>query len=240
MIYHDNHLLAVYKPAGLLIQKDATNDSSLLDLCKQWIKFRHKKPGEVFLGLVHRLDRPVAGVVLFCRTSKAAGRISAQFRKQEATKIYWAIVEGSLSPPQGKLCHHLIRRRELSTIVQDQPCSASKEARLQYRVLDTANQTSLVEILLETGRHHQIRCQLAHMGHPILGDLRYGARHALPQRQIALLAKCLIVTHPTLKIPLHLQSPLPREWPWRQGSEEAKSVPWSWSELKPALKEHIN
>ncbi len=236
VIYHDNHLLAVYKPAGLLVQKDSTGEPSLLDLSRKWIKLRHKKPGEVFLGLVHRLDRPVAGVVLFCRTSKAAGRISAQFRRSEVTKIYWAVVEGTPGKLKGELCHHLLRRRELSTLVRDQPCHRSQEARLRYKVLDSREQASLVEIFLETGRHHQIRCQLAHIGHPVLGDLRYGARQPLPQRQIALLARELIVTHPTLKSPLSLNSPLPKEWPWPQLSlMETTGVPWNWSDLETSL-----
>lgn len=234
VIFVDNHLLALYKPAGLLIQGDHTGEPSLLDLGKQWIKERYEKPGNVFLGLVHRLDRPVAGVALFCRTSKASGRIGEQFRNRTAVKIYWAVIHGRLKPSQGNLCHHLIRRPGLSTLVAPCPSKHTREARLSYAVLDRDKNRSLVEIQLETGRHHQIRCQMAHAGHPIVGDLRYGAPYPLPQKQIALLAKRLRIVHPILKVPLDLCSPVPIGWPWSYKPEESDSVLWNWSEIGAA------
>lgn len=231
VLFEDNHLLALYKPAGLLIQADQTGEPSLLALGKEWIKRRYQKTGQVYLGLVHRLDRPVAGVVLFARTSKAAGRLSAQFRARQVTKIYWAVVKGRLQPLQGHLLHHLIRRPGFSSVVAKQGSPSAQEASLTYQVLDVEGDRSLVEVRLESGRHHQIRCQMAHVGHPIIGDLRYGAAHPLPRRQIALFARELVVTHPTHKLSLSLRCPLPRGWPWRQEFEEITSVPWNWSEM---------
>ena len=189
LLYEDNHLLALYKPAGLLVQGDRTGEPSLLNLAKLWLKERYRKPGLVYLGLVHRLDRPVAGVCLFCRTSKAAARLSDQFRRGTVRKEYLAVVLGKPKPEEGRLVHHLERLPERSSRVVPALSPRSQEARLSYKVLDSTGGTSLVAIELETGRHHQIRLQMAHVGHPLLGDLRYGALAPLPQKQIALLAK---------------------------------------------------
>ena len=264
VLYEDNHLLALYKPAGLLVQGDNTQDISLLELGKSWLKERYGKPGQVFLGLVHRLDRPVAGVILFARTSKAAARLSEQFRSGKAKKCYLAIVEGTPNPKSGRLVHHIERTDRFSRIVSE-PSSLSQEARLTYRVLETFRSQSLVEVELETGRRHQIRLQLSHLGHPLLGDVRYGASAPLPQKQIALLAWELTVEHPTRKEPMTFRSPFPRGWPRREGAEregaeregarrEARggktvrledseseregSPPWDWKELLSLIKNH--
>lgn len=231
VFYEDNHLLALYKPAGLLIQGDQTGEPCLLDLAKAWIKERYQKPGKVFLAMVHRLDRPVAGVVVFCRTSKAAARVSAGIRGGRMQKIYWAVVEGNPAETSGRLIHHVTRPPGLSTRVHDEPSEGSIEARLSYRVLAGAENHTLVEVVLETGRHHQIRAQLSHVGHPILGDLRYGASAPLSCRQIALLARSLTLEHPTLKRPFHFECPIPRGWPWPESFKPHSSVPWNWSEL---------
>jgi 23S rRNA pseudouridine1911/1915/1917 synthase len=231
VFYEDNHLFALYKPAGLLIQGDRTQDITLMDLAKQWIKVRHQKPGKVFLGLVHRLDRTVAGVVLFCRTSKAAGRISEQFRSGKTQKEYVAIVEGILPEKSGELVNHIERRGSSGKVVE---CATAKssEARLSYRVVDTYKSLSLVEIDLHTGKHHQIRLQLANLGFPILGDLRYGGSAPMPDRQIALFAHILVITHPTLDQRLAFTSPFPNGWPWPKQILPEDRPPWNWQEMK--------
>lgn len=236
VLYEDNHLLALYKPAGLLVQGDQTGDPSLLDLGKLWLKIHAHKTGEVFLALVHRLDRPVAGVMLFCRTSKAAGRLSEQFRSGQIEKRYLTIVEGEVKEPSGRLVHHLERRSDRSSRVVPCPTATSQEARLSYRLIQTAGSRSLLEILLETGRHHQIRLQLSHIGHPVLGDLRYGASDPLPQKQIALLARELTVHHPVRKERICFQSPIPLGWPWPACEDaEVEHPPWGWEDLAFAI-----
>ena len=231
VLYEDNHLLALYKPAGLLVQGDHTGAASLLDLAKAWLKERYQKKGEAFLGLVHRLDRPVAGVVLFCRTSKAAGRISEQFRSGKVRKYYLAIVAGTPAASSGQLIDHLERHENRSSRITPAPTSTSQEARLSYRVLGSITTSSLVEIHLETGRHHQIRVQLSHLGHPILGDLRYGAPAPLVQKQVALVASKLTFFHPITKDELSISSPLPRDWPWPPDRPVSQGPPWDWREL---------
>ncbi len=234
VMYEDNHLLAVYKPSGLLVQGDRTGDICLLDLGKRWLKERYHKPGKVFLAMVHRLDRPVAGVVLFARTTKSAGRLSRQFRERTVQKYYLAVVSGTVADDAGWLIHHIERRDQLSRVVTI-PTSSSQECRLRYRVLDRHDEKSLLRVELETGRRHQIRIQLAHMGHPILGDLRYGAETPLPGRQIALLAHELRVDHPTRKNRLVLGSPIPQQWPWPDvGLSDSQPPPWEWRAFEPA------
>lgn len=228
VIYEDNHLLAVYKPSGLLVQGDRTGDICLLDLGKRWLKARYRKPGNVFLAMVHRLDRPVAGVVLFARTSKAAGRLSRQFRERSVDKHYLAVVGGSVSKEADRLIDHIERRDRLSRVVPT-PTDRSQEARLHYTVLGRDSGKSLLKVCLETGRRHQIRIQLAHMGHPILGDLRYGAATPLPGREIALLAHELKVDHPTRNDRLRLSCPIPQQWPWPDVEKSGgPGPPWDW------------
>lgn len=237
VFYEDNHLLALYKPAGLLVQADRTADPSLLELARAWLKQRYEKPGRVYLGLVHRLDRPVAGVLLFARTSKAAGRLSDQFRTKAVKKKYLAVVEGLLGETTGRLVDHLERIPGRSSRIVAGKTDRSQEVRLSYRVMetDTGRSRSLVEIDLETGRHHQIRAQLAHIGHPVVGDLRYGAPGPLPEKQIALFARSLTINHPTLKETRTFISPYPGGWPWAVDSGSEKSPPWNWSELSSGL-----
>lgn len=228
VLYEDNHLLGLYKPAGLLVQGDRSGDPSLLDLGKRWLKERYDKPGNVFLGLVHRLDRPVAGVVLFARTSKAAARLSARFRDRAVDKEYLAVVHGEAAAADGELTHHLVRDGGSSRVTTSGAAGA-KVARLRLRCLARGSGRSLVAVSLLTGRRHQIRVQLAAIGHPILGDLRYGAPAPLPNRQIALLAHRLAVAHPTRQTTVSLESPTPAGWPWAGGG--ASSVAWSWREM---------
>jgi 23S rRNA pseudouridine1911/1915/1917 synthase len=228
LLFADNHLLVVYKPAGLLSQGDETGAANLLDLSKAWIKRRYHKPGQVFLGLVHRLDRPVAGVMVFARTSKAASRLSEQIRERRFGKVYLAVVEGRPPSAEGRLTHHL-ERRERSQRVVSEPTATSRDARLAYRMLESAGERSLVEIELQTGRKHQIRLQLAHTGCPIVGDVRYGASSPLPSRPIALFARRIHLEHPTRREPLSFEMPLPIGWPW-PGAETGDSPLWNWRE----------
>lgn len=230
VLYEDNHLLAVYKPSGLLVQGDRTGDVCLQTLGKQWLKQRYHKPGDVFLAIVHRLDRPVAGVVLLARTSKAAARLAAQFRQRSVKKSYLAVVHGRVGQTEGRLIHHLERHHRHIRVVAS-PTDRSQEARLSYTVLDRQEDKSLLRVDLETGRRHQIRIQLARLGHPILGDLRYGAASALPGRALALLAHTLTVTHPTRQHPLVINCPIPQDWPWDAGSAAQMPPPWNWREF---------
>ncbi len=239
LLYVDNHLLVLYKPAGLLVQGDQTGEVSLLDLGKLWIKEEYGKPGKVFLALVHRLDRPVAGVTLFCRTSKAANRVSRQFRENTMAKTYLAVVEGIPGERSGRLVNHLERLEGRSSRVVDVPTAMSQEARLRYRVLESQACRSLVEVRLETGKHHQIRLQLAHIGCPIVGDLRYGASSPLPQKQVALFAREVTLTHPTIREKITIQCPLPQGWPWPAREVDPRSPPWNWVDFLPLLGRNI-
>jgi len=231
ILYADNHLLALYKPAGQPVQGDDTGDISLLDTGKQWIKKTYRKPGNVFLGLVHRLDRPVAGVVLFCRTSKAAARISEQFRSKTVRKTYLAVVQGHLKQTSGELLHYIQRIPDKSSRIVNYSAPSSDEARLTYRKMGESANTTLVEIDLKTGRHHQIRAQFAHIGHPVAGDLRYGAAAPLPEKQIALLAKSLEISHPISGERIRLESPFPFGWPWK-AAKHKEEIFWNWSDIK--------
>lgn len=238
VLHLDNHLLALYKPAGLLVQGDETGDPCLLELARDWLKARYAKPGKVFLGMVHRLDRPVAGVLLFARTSKAAARLSDQFRMGAVDKRYLAIVEGRMRFDGGRLVHRLERGDNRSTRILEASRTGGQEARLSYRVLDRTESQSLVEVSLETGRRHQIRVQLAHVGHPVVGDVRYGASAPLPSAQIALLARELTILHPTLKTTISFRSPLPMGWPWLRSEAGTTSPPWNWRDILGRLSSH--
>jgi 23S rRNA pseudouridine1911/1915/1917 synthase len=229
VFHEDNHLLVLYKPAGLLVQGDETGAANLLDLAKDWVRQRHRKPGQAFLGLVQRLDRPVAGVMLFARTSKAAARLSAQMRARQTRKVYLAVVEGRPLPSCGVLSHAIERRDRVSAVVP-QPTASSREARLAYHVLEASGDRSLVHIELETGRKHQIRLQLAAIGCPIVGDVRYGASASLAARQIALFARELAVEHPTLRERLSFSSPLPVGWPWPTSDIPTDAPLWNWED----------
>ena len=198
VLYEDNHLLAVNKPAGILVQGDASGDMCLMDLAREYIRNKYRKPGNVFLGLLHRLDRPVSGVVLFARTSKAASRISEQLRSRTVQKIYWALVHGKVKPPSGSLMSYLMKGVKKVSLVGEEGGAAQK-ALLTYRTLRNMKGKSLLEIRLRTGRKHQIRAQLAGLGYPIEGDVKYGAPHGLQDKSIRLMARSLTVKHPTRK-----------------------------------------
>jgi len=212
IVYEDNHLLAVVKPAGLATMGLAADRTTLLTLAREYVKQRYGKPGKVYLGVISRLDVPVTGIVLFARTSKAARRLTEQFRTRAVEKTYWALVEGKLREAAGECVGWVVhddRHRRVHRAAEGQP--GAKEARLWYRRLREWEDRSLVEIGLETGRKHQIRLQLAGLGHPILGDRKYGSRRSFPGG-IALHARCLVVAHPVRDENLVLEAPVPRTW----------------------------
>jgi 23S rRNA pseudouridine1911/1915/1917 synthase len=226
VFYEDNHLLVVYKPAGLIMQRDHKNKANLLDLAKWWIKTRYEKPGKAFAGLVQRLDGPVAGIVVVARTSKAASRLSAQIREGAVEKHYLAIVEGRPPHDAGRVENILVRDGRKSRIVMaSEP--KSQHARLTYRRIASRKQTSLLEIGLETGRRHQIRVQLAALGCPIVGDVTYGASQALAHGCITLLARRIAFRHPTRKERLVFESPSPEGWPWPVKDEGKNRPLWA-------------
>lgn len=212
VLYEDNHLLVLCKPAALPTMGTPGGQPTLLTLAKEYIKERYRKPGNVYLGVVSRLDAPVTGVVLFARTSKAAARLTEQFRTRAVEKTYWAVVEGVLEPSAGALVDWLgqdERHRRMHIVGATLP--GAKQARLVYRRLQVIRGNSLVEVILETGRKHQIRLQLAHAGHPVVGDRKYGSRQAFP-RGIALHARRLVISHPTTGKRLEIEAPLPETW----------------------------
>jgi len=196
------------------------------ELAKAWLKARYDKPGRVFAGIVHRLDAPVAGVVVVARTSKAAARLSAQFREGRVEKRYLAVVEGNPPRESDDLVHHLMRRGRSSAVASD-AAAGTQTAGLSYRLLATQGDTSLLSVRLETGRRHQIRLQLAAIGCPILGDRRYGARHTLPHGCIGLLAHRLCFSHPTRHEGMCFETPMPVGWPWT--AKEVQAAPPLWT-----------
>jgi 23S rRNA pseudouridine1911/1915/1917 synthase len=210
VLYEDNHLIAVHKPAGLLTQGDRSGDETLMEVVKQFLAAKYHKPGRVFLGLIHRLDRQVAGIVLFAKTSKGASRLSAQFRERTVSKLYHARLEGVVAPPHGRLVNLIAQREDAARVrVMTEPSSDAKQASLTYRTLAENRDDCVVEVELETGRKHQIRAQFAHIGHPLVGDRLYGARRSWQPGGIALCAVRLTFQHPVAKTPVVVE--LPRE-----------------------------
>lgn len=196
VVYLDNHLLVVEKPAGMPTQPNESGESNLEEFCKSWLKHKEQKPGNVFLHAAHRLDKPVSGLVLFAKTSKALSRLNAAFRSREVEKVYIALVEGTMPASSGTLEHYLRHDHHRATVSHANDPSA-KLARLHYRVISSNSSHSKVEIQLETGRYHQIRVQLAAIGHPIIGDAKYGSRKPYVNAGIALRHYRLSIRHPT-------------------------------------------
>lgn len=223
VLYCDNHCLAVAKPAGQLTMGDQTGDRTLLDDAKDYVKATYDKPGAVFLGVVHRLDRPVSGVVLFARTTKAASRLSAQFREHRVQKVYWALVTGEVPAAGGVLEHELVKNSETNVVrVIDRPTPQSQACRLSYTRIARQRGVTLVEIRPQTGRSHQIRVQLAHAGWSILGDRKYGSREAFASGTIALHARSLSIQHPTQKVEICLRCDPPATWTrWTSGMPDS-------------------
>ncbi|MCM1079825.1 MAG: RluA family pseudouridine synthase [Bacteroidales bacterium] len=230
VVYEDNHIIVVYKESGEIVQGDKTGDVPLSDTVKGYIKEKYEKPGNVFLGVVHRLDRPVCGLVLFARTSKALPRLNRMFQNKEGEegvkKTYWAIVaktDGKRSMngealPDGftRLTHWLSRNeKQNKSYAYDHEKPETKKAILDYRIIGSSDRYQLVEIRLLTGRHHQIRCQLAKIGMPIKGDLKYGAPRSNPDGSISLLSRKMEFTHPVSKEPVSITAPVPDDKLWK-------------------------
>lgn len=216
VVYEDNHIIVVNKSSSEIVQGDKTGDESLSDTIKQYLKEKYAKPGNVFLGVVHRLDRPVSGLVVFAKTSKALARLNEMFRNGEVKKIYWAIVKQRPEVEEGELVHYLVRNeKQNKSYAYDREVKNSKKAVLHYRLIGCSQNYSLLEVELKTGRHHQIRCQLAKIGCPIKGDLKYGFPRSNPDGSISLVARRISFIHPVSKKPIELTAPLPSDNLWK-------------------------
>ena len=217
VIYEDNHIIVVNKESGEIVQGDKTGDAPLSDCVKDYIKQKYQKPGNVFLGVTHRLDRPVSGLVIFARTSKALSRLNEMFRKGDVHKTYWAIVKNCPTESEGRLVHWIVRNeKQNKSYAYAHEVKDSKKAVLDYRVLASGDNYHILEINLLTGRHHQIRCQLAAIGCPIRGDLKYGAQRSNPDGSISLLSRHVELIHPVSKERLSFDAPLPQEKIWQK------------------------
>ena len=219
VVYEDNHIIVVYKESGEIVQGDKTGDTPLSETVKAYIKEKYQKPGAVFLGVVHRLDRPVSGLVVFARTSKALSRLNEMFRKGEVHKTYWALVQPSGNPVTSNTfvtaTHWLTRNeKQNKSYAYDREVPGSKKAVLRYRTIGQTERYQLVEVELLTGRHHQIRCQLSTLGMPIRGDLKYGAKRSNPDGSISLLSHHVEFIHTVSKQEIVLDSPLPDDKIW--------------------------
>ena len=217
VLYEDNHIIAVNKTCNEIVQGDKTGDTPLSEIVKAYIKDKYNKPGEVFLGVTHRLDRPTSGVVLFARTSKALTRLNEMFKSHEKIqKTYWAIVQNAPKQPQAKLENWLVRNEKQNKSYVAKPGTKdAKLAVLTYSTIATSDNYTLLEIQLETGRHHQIRCQLAAIGCPIKGDLKYGAKRSNPDGGISLHAQKIAFIHPVSKQEICITAPVPNDKLWR-------------------------
>ena len=218
VLYEDNHMIAVNKTCNEIVQGDKTGDTPLSEIVKAYIKEKYNKPGEVFLGVPHRLDRPTSGVVLFARTSKALTRLNEMFKSHEQIKkTYWAIVQGCPKQPEARLENWLIRNEAQNKSYIAKPnANNAKMAILDYHTLIRGENYTLLEVNLETGRHHQIRCQLAAIGCPVKGDLKYGAKRSNPDGGICLHARKIEFIHPVSKQPICITAPVPDDSLWQQ------------------------
>ena len=216
VLYEDNHLIIVYKEAGEIVQADKWGDIPLSEIVKQWLKAKYNKPGNVFLGVVHRLDRPVSGLVIFAKTSKALTRLNNMFRNGEIHKTYWAIVTRPPFEPEATLTDWLVRNeRQNKSYAYNHQVPTSKKSILHYKVINQTDHYTLLEVNLMTGRHHQIRCQLSNMDCPIKGDLKYGAPRSNPDGGISLLSHRVEFVHPVSKETICVESPLPKDKLWQ-------------------------
>jgi len=210
ILYEDNHIVAVNKSVSDIVQQDKSGDEALDEKLKSYIRERDKKPGNVFLGVCHRIDRPVTGVVLFAKTSKALTRLNKMFKTREIQKIYWAVVKQEPPAFAGELEHHLARNKNINkSLVRGRPGADTKYAHLSYKLIGKSNKYFLLEIELHTGRHHQIRAQLAHIGCPIRGDLKYGYPRSNKNGGISLHARSIWFIHPVSKKEIYIEAPVP-------------------------------
>lgn len=216
VLFEDNHIIVVNKRVGDIVQGDKTGDKPLSEVVKEYIKDKYNKPGEVFLGVVHRLDRPTTGIVAFARTSKALTRLNELFKNRETQKTYWAVVKNKPPKSEDKLVHYLKRNEKNNTSkahLKEVP--DSKIASLDYQIIRELNNYFALEINLHTGRHHQIRAQLSAIGSPIKGDLKYGADRSNPDGGIHLHARQLVFTHPVSKEEIKITAPVPEDALWK-------------------------
>lgn len=215
VVYEDNHLIIVNKSSSEIVQGDKTGDKPLAEMVKEYIKQKYHKPGNVFLGVVHRLDRPVSGLVVFARTSKALARLNEMFRTKEVHKTYWAIVGNCPPTEEGELVHWLVRNeKQNKSYAHDKEKPEAKKAILDYKLIGRSERYFLLEVDLKTGRHHQIRCQLAKMGCPIKGDLKYGSPRSNPDGSICLHARRVRFVHPVSKQEIDVTAPVPEGNLW--------------------------
>ena len=216
VVYEDNHIIVVNKTASEIVQADKTGDMPLSETVKQYLKEKYQKPGNVFLGVTHRLDRPVSGLVIFAKTSKALTRLNEMFRAGEVKKTYWAVVKNAPKESEGELVHFLVRNeKQNKSYAYDKEVPNSKNAVLDYRFIGRSEYYYVLEVELKTGRHHQIRCQLAKMGCPIKGDLKYGSPRSNPDGSICLHARRVRFVHPVSKELIELKAPLPEGNLWK-------------------------
>lgn len=215
VVYEDNHIIIVNKQSGEIVQGDKTGDTPLSDIVKQYIKEKYNKPGNVFLGVVHRLDRPVSGLVVFAKTSKALSRLNEMFRTGDVHKTYWAIVKKNDIASEATLTDWLTRNeRQNKSYAHNREVPGAKKAVLSYKVRSMSDNYMLLEVRLMTGRHHQIRCQLAHMGCPIKGDLKYGSPRSNPDGSISLMSRRVEFVHPVSKETIAVEAPVPDDRLW--------------------------
>ena len=223
VVYEDNHIIIVDKCSGEIVQGDKTGDKPLSDTVKEYIKQKYNKPGNVFLGVVHRLDRPVSGLVVFAKTSKALSRLNDMFRTGDVHKTYWAIVKRRDIATEGTLTDWLTRNeRQNKSYAHEREVPGAKKAVLKYKVRAVADNYMLIEVTLLTGRHHQIRCQLSHMGCPIKGDLKYGAPRSNPDGSISLLSRRVEFVHPVSKENIVAYADVPNDRLWHDLSANAE------------------
>lgn len=222
VVYEDNHIIIVNKQSGEIVQGDKTGDTPLSDIVKQYIKEKYNKPGNVFLGVVHRLDRPVSGLVVFAKTSKALSRLNEMFRTGDVHKTYWAIVKKNDIAPEATLTDWLTRNeRQNKSYAHNSEVPGAKKAVLSYKVRSMSDNYMLLEVRLMTGRHHQIRCQLAHMGCPIKGDLKYGSPRSNPDGSISLMSRRVEFVHPVSKETIAVEAPVPDDRLWQALAQNA-------------------
>ena len=223
VVYEDNHIIIVNKASGEIVQGDKTGDIPLSETVKQYIKEKYQKPGNVFLGVVHRLDRPVSGLVVFAKTSKALSRLNDMFRTGDVHKTYWAIVKRGDIAPEATLTDWLTRNeRQNKSYAHNREVPGAKKAVLSYKVRSVSDNYMLLEVHLMTGRHHQIRCQLANMGCPIKGDLKYGSPRSNPDGSISLMSRRVEFVHPVSKETIVAEAPVPNDRLWQALAENAR------------------
>ena len=216
VLYEDNHIIVINKAAGEIVQGDKTGDESLCDTMKAYIKEKYAKPGNVFIGLPHRLDRPVSGIVVFAKTSKALERLNRMFSEGSVKKIYWALTKGIPTPAEAELESWILRNEKMNkSFSYPKEVKGSKRAVLHYRLAAASQNYNLIEVELKTGRHHQIRCQLSSIGCPIKGDLKYGAQRSNSDGSISLHARYIEFIHPVSKELISITAPLPGDKLWQ-------------------------